>query len=129
MVRFTRGLVRYRPLLFLVNLLAWSVSHMAPLLPGYLTKVYYDGLAGDAPLTITPLSILVLLAARDHARAVRRGRTMAVGRPVDAGDRAGAAQSAAPDRRGTGRPGHPSQLQRSAGYATTSRKDAPRSRN
>ena len=63
MVRFTRGLVRYRPLLFLVNLLAWSVSHMAPLLPGYLTKVYYDGLAGDAPLTITPLSILVLLAA------------------------------------------------------------------
>ena len=63
MVRFTRGLLRYRPGLFLANLLVWSISHMAPLLPGYLTKVYYDGLAGDAPLTITPLSILVLLAA------------------------------------------------------------------
>ena len=63
MVRFTRGLVSYRPGLFLANLLVWSISHMAPLLPGYLTKVYYDGLAGDAPLTITPLSILVLLAA------------------------------------------------------------------
>ena len=32
------------------------------LLPGYLVKIYYDGLAGDAPLTITPVSILVLLA-------------------------------------------------------------------
>jgi len=62
MVRFTRGLVGCRPLLFLANLLAWCVSHMAPLLPGYLVKVYYDGLAGDAPLTITPLAILVLLA-------------------------------------------------------------------
>ena len=63
MVRFTRGLLSYRPGLFLANLLVWSISHMAPLLPGYLTKVYYDGLAGDAPLTITPLSILLLLAA------------------------------------------------------------------
>ena len=62
MVRFARGLVGCRPLLFLANLLAWTVSHMAPLLPGYLVKVYYDGLAGDASLTITPLSILVLLA-------------------------------------------------------------------
>ena len=62
MVRFTRGLVGCRPLLFLANLLAWSASHMVPLLPGYLTKVYYDGLAGDAPMTITPVSILVLLA-------------------------------------------------------------------
>ena len=62
MVRFTRGLVGCRPLLFLANLLAWTVSHMAPLLPGYLVKIYYDGLAGDAPLTITPVSILVLLA-------------------------------------------------------------------
>ena len=62
MVRFARGLVGCWPLLFLANLLAWSVSHMAPLLPGYLVKVYYDGLAGYAPLTITPLSILVLLA-------------------------------------------------------------------
>ena len=62
MVRFTRGLVGCRPLLFLANLLAWTASHMVPLLPGYLTKVYYDGLAGDAPMTVTPVSILVLLA-------------------------------------------------------------------
>ena len=63
MVRFLRGLLSYRPGLFLANLLAWTFSHMAPLLPGYLIKVYYDGLAGDAPLVITPWLILVLLAS------------------------------------------------------------------
>lgn len=63
MGRFARGLVRNRPGLFLVNLGLWSISHLAPLLPGYVTKVYYDGIAGAAPMTITPLSILLLLAA------------------------------------------------------------------
>ena len=68
--RFTRGLVSYRPGLFLANLLLWSASHMAPLLPGYVTKVYYDGLSGAAPLTITPWSILALLAAIGVTRAL-----------------------------------------------------------
>lgn len=68
--RFTRGLVSYRPGLFLANLCLWSLSHMAPLLPGYVTKVYYDGLAGDAPLVITPWSILALLAAIGVTRAL-----------------------------------------------------------
>ena len=63
MVRFTRGLMRYRPLLFLVNLVVWTLSHMAPLLPGYVTKVYYDGLAGAGPVVITPVLILVILAS------------------------------------------------------------------
>ncbi len=63
MGRFARGLVGYRPGLFVVNLVLWSIAHAAPLLPGYVTKVYYDGIAGDAPLAITPLTILVLLAA------------------------------------------------------------------
>lgn len=70
MGRFTRGLVSYRPGLFLANLCLWSLSHMAPLLPGYVTKVYYDGLAGDAPLAITPWSILALLAAIGVTRAL-----------------------------------------------------------
>ena len=63
MGRFARVLVGYRPGLFVVNLVLWSVAHAAPLLPGYVTKVYYDGIAGDAPLAITPLTILVLLAS------------------------------------------------------------------
>ncbi len=70
MVRFVRGLLSYRPRLYLANLLAWTWSAVAPLLPGYLIKVYYDGLAGEAPLVITPWLILVLLASIGVTRAV-----------------------------------------------------------
>ena len=70
MVRFVRGLLSYRPRLYLANVLAWTLSAVAPLLPGYLIKVYYDGLAGDAPLVITPWLILVLLASVGVTRAV-----------------------------------------------------------
>ena len=70
MVRFVRGLLSYRPRLYLANLLAWTWSAVAPLLPGYLIKVYYDGLTGEAPLVITPWLILVLLASIGVTRAV-----------------------------------------------------------
>ena len=70
MVRFVRGLLSYRPRLYLANVLTWTWSAVAPLLPGYLIKVYYDGLAGDAPLVITPGLILVLLASVGVTRAV-----------------------------------------------------------
>ena len=69
MVRFVRGLLSYRPRLYLANVLAWTWSAVVPLLPGYLIKVYYDGLAGDAPLVITPWLILVLLASVGVTRA------------------------------------------------------------
>ena len=70
MVRFVRGLLSYRPRLYLANVLAWTYAAMAPLLPGYPIKWYYDGLAGDAPLVITPWLILVLLASIGVTRAV-----------------------------------------------------------
>jgi ATP-binding cassette subfamily B protein len=69
MVRFARGVLSYRPRLYLANVLVWTWSAVAPLLPGYLIKVYYDGLAGDAPLVITPWLILVLLASVGVTRA------------------------------------------------------------
>ncbi len=69
MVRFVRGVLSYRPQLYLANVLTWTWSAVAPLLPGYLVKVYYDGLAGDAPLVITPWLILVLLASVGVTRA------------------------------------------------------------
>ena len=70
MVRFVRGMLSYRPRLYLANLLTWAWSAVAPLLPGYLIKVYYDGLTGDAPLVITPWLALVLLTSVGITRAV-----------------------------------------------------------
>ena len=69
MVRFVRGVLSYRPQLYLANVLTWTWSAVAPLLPGYLVKVYYDGLAGDAPVVITPWLMLVLLASVGVTRA------------------------------------------------------------
>ncbi len=37
--------------------------HSLPLVPGYAIKVYYDGLVGDAPVTLTPLLCAVVLAS------------------------------------------------------------------
>lgn len=39
-------MIRYRPGLYLLNLLAWSLIHMAPLVPGLLTKAFFDHLEG-----------------------------------------------------------------------------------
>ena len=69
MVRFVRGVLSYRPRLYLANVAAWTWSSVVPLLPGYLVKVYYDGLAGDGPLVIGPWLILVLLASVGVTRA------------------------------------------------------------
>ena len=70
MVRFVRGVLSFRRRLYLANVATWTWSTVVPLLPGYLIKRYYDGLAGDAPLVITPWLILVLLTSVGVTRAV-----------------------------------------------------------
>ena len=50
------------PWWFLANALAWSSAHAMPLLPGLVLKVFYDGLASDAPATFSPGLALALLA-------------------------------------------------------------------
>ncbi len=61
--RLTLSLLRTRPGLFLLNVLLWGTMHSLPLVPGYAIKVYYDGLVGDAPVTLTPLLCAVVLAS------------------------------------------------------------------
>lgn len=63
-------LIRYKPLVFVANAIAWSFVHALPLLPGYLIKLYYDGLDGSGEMRITPLTILVLLASIGLTRAL-----------------------------------------------------------
>lgn len=68
--RMALGLCRYRPGTFLLNAVGWSTVHTAPLLPGYLTKMYYDGLVGDAPMQLTPGLIIAALASIGVTRAL-----------------------------------------------------------
>ncbi len=57
------------PWWFLANALAWSSAHAMPLLPGLVLKVFYDGLASDAPATLSPGLVLALLAGVGLTRA------------------------------------------------------------
>lgn len=68
-LRLSFALLRTDVRRYLANAALWSSVHMMPLLPGYLVKVYYDGLAGDTAVRLTPWAILVLLAGVGLMRA------------------------------------------------------------
>ena len=68
-LRLSFALLRTDVRRYLANAALWSSVHMMPLLPGYLVKVYYDGLAGDTTVRLTPWAILALLAGVGLMRA------------------------------------------------------------
>ncbi|MEC0202646.1 ABC transporter ATP-binding protein [Paenibacillus lautus] len=61
-------LILYRPGLYLINLLAWSLIHMAPLVPGLLTKAFFDHLEGTYAFPYGVWTIAVLLIGAALAR-------------------------------------------------------------
>lgn len=60
--RLLTGLIRYRPLLYTLNALTWSLIYLAPIWPGMITKLFFDSLSGSSPykLNITALVVLLL---------------------------------------------------------------------
>ena len=58
----------YRPGLYLINLFAWSLIHMAPLVPGLLTKAFFDHLEGTYSFPYGVWAIAVLLIGAALAR-------------------------------------------------------------
>ncbi|ETT67137.1 ABC transporter ATP-binding protein [Paenibacillus sp. FSL H8-0457] len=63
-------LIMYRPGLYLINLFAWSLIHMAPLVPGLLTKAFFDHLEGTYSFPYGVWAIAVLLIGAALARIV-----------------------------------------------------------
>lgn len=61
-------LIMYRPGLYLINLFAWSLIHMAPLVPGLLTKAFFDHLEGTYAFPYGVWAIAVLLIGAALAR-------------------------------------------------------------
>ncbi|QJC53921.1 ABC transporter ATP-binding protein [Paenibacillus albicereus] len=62
---FFWSLIRYRPGLYALNLIFWSLIHMAPLVPGLLTKAFFDDLEGsyDFPYGVAAIAALLVAAA------------------------------------------------------------------
>lgn len=60
---FLGQLVRYRPWLYLLNILAWTSITLAELMPGLLAKAFFDTLSGDAPFGLTIWTVIALVGA------------------------------------------------------------------
>ncbi|MXZ41110.1 MAG: ABC transporter ATP-binding protein [Caldilineaceae bacterium SB0666_bin_21] len=65
----TLKLMGLSPWWYLTNAVAWSSAHAMPLLPGLVLKVFYDGLASNAPATLSPGLVLALLTSIGLTRA------------------------------------------------------------
>ncbi|MCB0138955.1 MAG: ABC transporter ATP-binding protein [Caldilineaceae bacterium] len=58
---FLWQLAKYRPLLFVLDTLAWISISLAELLPGLLAKAFFDALSGNAPFGLTVWGVTALV--------------------------------------------------------------------
>ncbi|AEI41124.1 ABC transporter ATP-binding protein [Paenibacillus mucilaginosus] len=67
---FLWRLTRYRLGLYFLNALAWTLIYLAPIVPGLLTKAFFDMLSGSSPYELGLGMIIVLLVAAALGRVV-----------------------------------------------------------
>lgn len=60
---FLWRLIRYRPWLYLVDILAWIAITLSELLPGLLAKAFFDALTGHAPFGLNVWTVVALVGA------------------------------------------------------------------
>jgi ATP-binding cassette subfamily B protein len=58
-------LIRYRPMMYIMNATAWTLIYLAVILPGLITMEFFDTLSGESPyqLSIRTLTVFLLVAA------------------------------------------------------------------
>ncbi|MDF2961641.1 MAG: transporter ATP-binding protein [Paenibacillus sp.] len=67
---FLLKLTRYRIGLYVLNALAWSRIYLAPVVPGWITKQFFDTLSGSAAYGFSIWTLIALLLASALARVV-----------------------------------------------------------
>jgi ATP-binding cassette, subfamily B, bacterial len=63
-------LITYRPWLYLANILFWAGVHASPMLPGLITRMFFDQLTGARPASFGLWGIIALLLAATAGRCV-----------------------------------------------------------
>ena len=58
---FLWRLIRYRPWLYILNILAWIAISLSELIPGFLAKAFFDALSGAAPFGLNVWTIVALV--------------------------------------------------------------------
>lgn len=68
--RLMWGLIRYQPLWYAWNALNWVLIITVPILPGLVTKEFFDVLTGDSPYGWNVWTVIALLLAATLGRVV-----------------------------------------------------------
>ncbi|ULL17809.1 ABC transporter ATP-binding protein [Paenibacillus sp. H1-7] len=67
---FLWRITKYRPLLYILNAIAWSLIYLAPIIPGWITKEFFDTLSGGAVYGFSIWTLIVLLIAAALGKSV-----------------------------------------------------------
>jgi ATP-binding cassette subfamily B protein len=59
--QFLWQLIRYRPWLYLLNAILWTLVHLSPLVPGLIIREFFDTLSGDATGSWSVGALIALL--------------------------------------------------------------------
>jgi ATP-binding cassette subfamily B protein len=67
---FLFKLTRYRIGLYLINALAWTLIYLAPIIPGWITKQFFDTLTGSSQYGFNVWTLIALLIASALGRVI-----------------------------------------------------------
>ncbi len=81
--QFIKRLILYRPVLYLVNALSWTLIHTYPVIPGLILREFLDTLSGQSRLDLGIWGIIALLVATTVAHIAN----IVVGALIDIGHR------------------------------------------
>lgn len=63
-------LLKYRPIIFITNTLAWILVHASPLIPGLITREFFDSISGNAHINAGIWGLVILVVVTAIARSI-----------------------------------------------------------
>ncbi len=67
---FMWRLIAYRPVIYVLNAAAWTLIYLLPILPGLITKQFFDALSGQSAYPFGVFTLIVFLIAAAIARMI-----------------------------------------------------------
>src|SRR5579863_7921583 len=68
--QFMWRMIRYRPWLYLIDAITWTLIHLSPLIPGLIAQAFFNALSTNTHLNSGLLSLIALLVVTALARVV-----------------------------------------------------------
>ncbi|MDF2673184.1 MAG: transporter ATP-binding protein [Clostridiales bacterium] len=69
-VQLVWQIILYRPLLFFLSCIAWTIIHASPLIPGLITREFFNTLSGDAQIGAGIWGLVALVVVTALLRSV-----------------------------------------------------------